>query len=323
VRTTLAETDGQARIQIKQLPGFTVLNVQGRPEKGPPHGIAGYFQMIHDSFNTPGTISVRTSIFARPDYLQIAQDTQMLGSDRTVSLIQTPKLLGGFEGDGAGDGIRFFVQQINNISGAVTVDIKLAATNFAELRRLYPKEIADYLQPIFRDLGQEAGVFAADPKIAWQVFADKWEGDPQVEAKVKELIAQADSDNFQDREAALEALQALGQPAALVLVRTDRSKLSAEQNSRIDTFLAPYQPLTKDEAARLRVNPDFLLSCLYNDDARIRTHALAELEQIFDRKIPFDVKLEGDPRYAAVSTLRTELMPPPSSQPTTLPVENE
>src|ERR1043166_1505344 len=135
-----------------------------------------------------------------------------------------------------------------------------------DLRRKYPREVARYLEPIFRDFKQESVLARVDPKLAWQVFAPAYVPPPELAAKVKALAVKLDAENFADREAASRELAAMGAPAAMALTRLGRANMSDEQLSRIDVLTAPYKPLPDDQVAKLRNDRFFLLDCLAADD---------------------------------------------------------
>ena len=131
-------------------------------------------------------------------------------------------------------------------------------------------------------------------------------------------MAKFDSDNFQERQDAADELQKIGEPAAVVLARADRSKFSPEQSSGADTFLASYLALSAADVARLHDNPDFLLDCLYSDDEQLRRLAVARLESLAGHKLGLDPAAPSDVRTAAVERAREQLAAP-VTQPTTRP----
>ena len=93
--------------------------------------------------------------------------------------------------------------------------------------------------PLLRDLGQE-GIFSPDPLVAWQVFAETWKPDPAVSRQIQQLLPRLDVDDFHGRDEASRQLEKLGRDGAAVLIHLDRSKLTPEQNARVDLALAPY-----------------------------------------------------------------------------------
>lgn len=305
LRTNLAQTEGKARIGIPSLPGFTTVQIQGKPDPG-TQTLPRHFELTHYSFTTPGTISVQTQVFSSVGYLQIARTVEGISEDSMVQFIQTRQPFG-MDLMANNDGVKLYVNVINKLTDQRIADLNLTAGSVAELRRLYPRETSLYLQPILRDIGQDAAIFAADARAAWQVFAPSITPNLALDATIRQIIVEFDADDFQQREAAQGRLDALGQPAAVALAHVDRSGLSDEQNSRIDTFLAPYHPLSDEEAARLRANPGFMLDCLLTDDPDIRELGLKELNRLLNGKIVIDLSGNASTRSEAVAKLREQI----------------
>ena len=128
------------------------------------------------------------------------------------------------------------------------------------------------------------------------------------------LIKKLDAENFQDREAASKALEALGQPAALAVRRMDRSGFTEEQIGRIDAFLAHFKPTNDVDAKRLRKDRDFLLDCLFSDDEQIRRLAHAELEKVVGRPVEINLTAAPEQRLETIQRLRASIGAVPSTQ---------
>jgi hypothetical protein len=185
----------------------------------------------------------------------------------------------------------------------------LSAPDFVTLRRQHPREVNEHLRPLLRELRLES-VFAVDPTTAWQVFADEWKGNADVAGQVKGLLGDLEGDEYPRREKARQALKRLGPDAALVIYRMDRSGLTPEQNCQLDTVLAVHSTLSRAEAHRMLVDVDFLLDCLYSDDADIRAVAIKHLEQVTKREIKLDAAADDyNARVARVEALRGEFSP--------------
>ena len=308
LRTSLGSTDGAAAVQLKDVAGLaTSIDVQGKTERGPA-GVPRLLTFQHWDLSRPLTIA-HTQVLFTPGHLQVVRTEQGFAGDRSVELIQGVASMAG--GD---EPVRLYVKGYDEAAERDTSDLKLEAPSFAELRRRYPREMAEYVQPIFRALRQEGAVFGVDPRVVWQVFADTWKPAAELATQVKGLVTKLDAEAVRDRESALADLQKLGQPAALTLMGMDRRSLSEEQNSQIDAFLLPYKKLSDAEAGRLRKSPDFLLDCLYVDDEPLRASALAELKQVTGKAIAFNVKAESEARFAVIAELRRQLLPPPATQ---------
>jgi hypothetical protein len=134
-------------------------------------------------------------------------------------------------------------------------------------------------------------------------------------AKVRELLPTLDSDRFQEREAGVGRLQALGVPMMLAVRHMDRSKLSDQQNTLLDTAIAPFRPQSDAEAEKLRGSVEFLLDCLYCDEEPIRRLALERLRATMDRDIEFDAAAEFSARCAAIDRIRSGARVRPATQP--------
>lgn len=306
VTTDMAPTTGPVRVQVEGFSGESTLNL--RSARGAGRDDVLFIQFRHDDFHRDNDILVTTQVLTGPNYIQIARGVENPQEDLNISLIQNlqTRRLMGMQGQ---DAIRLYVQGINSQSGQSTVDLKLAAANLAQLMREHPREMAQYVQPIFRDLHQESAVFAVEPAVAWQVFAPQLQPDPKAAAQVARLLPELGAPRAAQRDQASSALRALGAPGALELMRLDRSKLSPEQNTRLDALLAPYRTLTPAEAADLLNSPDFLLNCLNSDQHDIRAAALDRLKKKFPA-IQFNLDADPSDRQAAVARLRQSLLPP-------------
>jgi hypothetical protein len=188
-------------------------------------------------------------------------------------------------------------------------DVRLSAGSFEELLRKYPGPTAKYLAPVFRDFGQDAAVFAVDPRVAWQLFPDAVDPDEAMASRVLALLDRLNVDDFRQREAAAVELAELGGPAMLVLGELDRATLTGEQNARIDTLLAGYRRLDAAEAAALLEDPEFLLRCFtYCEDRPARAAAARALGQVLARDdLPLDPASELPARTRAADLVRDEL----------------
>lgn len=187
--------------------------------------------------------------------------------------------------------------------------IEIFSPNFITLRSEHPAEFEKYVRPAFEALRQDPIVLGVDPKIAWQVLGDTARPAAEIAAKVSAILSQFNSEDFSTRAAAEKQLQALGEPAALYLLSTDRSKLAPEQRARCDKFLAAYHPLTDEQARAFRTDVNFLLDCLYSGDPAERAAALDHLSRAVRTNISFDVNAPSVQRIAAIAQLRKQLSP--------------
>ena len=144
---------------------------------------------------------------------------------------------------------------------------------------------------------------------AWQVLADDWTGDDALKDQVKSVVARTGAEAFSERRAALRDLRNLGEKAALVLMKTDRNGLSVEQTNAINTFLAPYMPLSETETKHLGGDPTFLLNLQYSDDVDLRKLAAARLTKVLRKPVGFDPAAADAVRIAGVEKLRSTVTP--------------
>jgi hypothetical protein len=188
------------------------------------------------------------------------------------------------------------------------LNVYVHEVDFPTLVRGHPREVDAYLRPVLRELGQES-VFAPDPAIAWEIFADEWAVPAKLKQDVAAQVAQLGASDAKAREAASQALARLGRDGALAILQLDRADLSPEQDARLDAVVAAQMPLPRTEAARLRKNVAFLLDCLNSDDRAIRVAALKRLRSVRSPKIEFDVDLVPPARGDAVAELRDKVRP--------------
>jgi hypothetical protein len=312
IRTSIPTTDGSA-VVIGDRP--TMMSVAAHhPEgvQGSPY-VPMYFMLINHEYPPAGGISI-AHVNVVGQRVQVSRNVADEGERNlfNVDLIQDDAFLE--EGD---DRVRFYVQVIRGGEEQL-VDLKLSAPNITELRRKYPVETMRYLEPIFSEFGQASVLFQVNNKAAWQVLggAATTKPSPELSAKVDALLVKLDADDPKEREAALAELEKSGQPAALLLMRRDRKGLSEEQRARVETFLAPYKPLTDDEAAKMRGDAEFLLMALSSDDDALAALALERLKQVSNQPIAFDLATSGPARTEAIAALRAKLLPA-ATQPAT------
>lgn len=192
--------------------------------------------------------------------------------------------------------------------GAAPDQVNLQSPDFFSFIREHPAETEQHLRPLFREFGQEA-VFAPDTLIAWQVFNDLWKPDAGIGRQVDALLPGLKSYDYHARDAAQFRLQQLGRDGAAVLMHLDRSRLTPEQNARVDCALAPYALLPAKEAARLGNDTGFLLDCLYSDNVDLRAAAFNRLRGAGRPALQFDLNADAENRSHAIQGLREQLMP--------------
>jgi hypothetical protein len=245
-----------------------------------------FMQFNYCDPSEPGTILVRTQVDCNPEFVHVSQERE-LPTDLpwSVQFVQA---------DQAGpQAVTLYLQIPSAAQQSLLSTRKLTAGSLAELTREHPAEINAYLRPIFRLLKSEPTVFRVDEKAAFQVLADLSRDDPATIAAADRAVADLGADSYPDREAAMARLAALGEPAALYLMRARPHDLRPEQAMRLDLFLAPYRPLDDLLVRRMKSQADFLLDCLYCDDPAIQRLALEQLSRVTGRTIPMPSDLTG------------------------------
>jgi hypothetical protein len=249
------------------------------------------------------TTNVSVTLTALPRQLTLSRTLQTTNG-QTYQVIFTQQRAQTSGGPG-------FVQLIvivTRTQGQAPDQLNLEGTDFFSFVREHPDETEKHLRPLFRELGQE-GVFAPDSLVAWQVFSDLWKPDATVARHVESLLPGLNSEDYHVRDSAQLALDRLGRDGAAVLIHLDRSRLTPEQNARVDCALAPYAQLSGKQAARLGMDTGFLLDCLYSDNAALRGAALNRLRTTLRPGLQFDLNADAPARSAAVQALREQLVP--------------
>lgn len=293
----------------------TVYLGRSRTFDGPGNSPAEFrtFSLTHYDFSRPGVLET-LSVQAQQDYFHVDCSAQLPEGYRSVRLTeQGPQLEATPAGSprlppaGAPEGTAQLTITRADANNRPQM-VNLVEPDFQSLVRRHPREVEEYVRPMLARLGQDA-VFAPDPLVAWQVFSDRWVSDDAMRQQVAVMLPALDAPDFRARDEAVRRLLDLGRPGAAVLLRLDRSKLSAEQCLRIDRILRPYAQLPAPEAAKLRSDVGFLLDCLYVEDAHLRRVALDRLRDVTGQPLAFDLSAGSDRRAAAVNALRQKLQP--------------
>src|SRR5882724_642233 len=213
-----------ARLKVEGMEGVNVLTMTPSSKSKTPEN----FTFTNTNFSDPRAVQVATHLSFNYGNLIMGRYAQLLDGYNNVTLNQGNI----FEEDLGRAAPRSAVQfsvQIGDSQGTSQTNIQYIAPDFATLRRQHPREIDQYLRPLLRQLQMES-VLAADPMVAWQVFADDLKPDQATLKEVQSLLPALDSDSFQDRDRALQSLQNKGLPVAVAITHLDRSKLSDQQN---------------------------------------------------------------------------------------------
>ena len=301
--TNMPSTRNQpVRLKIEGLEGSNVLSISGSGNSKTPD----IFTFTNTTFSDPRAVQIATSLTLHLGTLSMGRYAVLIDGYHNVTLNQGNLFEDDFRVSQGGrdrTGVQFSVQ-IGDSQGTSQTNIQYIAPDFATLRRQHPKEIDQYLRPLLRQLQMES-VLAADPMVAWQVFADDLKPDPATLTIVQALLPALDSDSFQDRDRALQSLQEKGLPVAVAITHLDRSKLSDQQNMLLDTAMAAFQPQRGADLSKWRNDQEFLLDCLYTEDLAIRTAALEALQRKLARPVKFDVTADFATRSAAVDAMRS------------------
>ena len=301
--TNMPPTRNQpVRLKIEGLEGTNVLSITASGKSKTPDS----FNFTNTSFSDPRAVQIGTSLTLNYGTLSMGRYAVLIDGYHNVTLNQGNIFdddFRGFQGGRDRTGVQFSAQ-IGDSQGTSQTNIQYIAPDFATLRRQHPKEIDQYLRPLLRQLQMES-VLAADPMVAWQVFADDLKPDPATLTIVQALLPALDSDSFQDRDRALQSLQQKGLPVAVAITHLDRSKLSDQQNMLLDTAMAAFQPQRGTDLSKWRNDTDFLLDCLYTEDLAIRTAALDALQKKLGKTVKFDVTADFSARSAAVDAMRS------------------
>jgi hypothetical protein len=181
----------------------------------------------------------------------------------------------------------------------------LRGANLAQLRIEHAEVVDRYLRPVLRKLDAES-VLVPSAKVATIALAEPMKAE-QLKRIVAQRVAELDADSYSDRQAATDALRALGPQAADALREVDQTKLSEEQRSRLNTVLDDFKNVQLPDLSDLRNNRHFLLDCLLIDDADVRVRALEVLRKNVDHPVTFDVDADPAARAEAVAELRRKL----------------
>lgn len=313
--TTTLPPSGYQQISLSNLPGISIVNVrQMNSAAAPPVPGAAFtpdfFVLTHYDFTDPAWEQTLTTVILNPMNLQLARDSESPSQTFNITLMQNTGLLSGTEAR-----VRLLVKLLDKNHEKPLVNIERLAPDFVALRRMYPDDCNRYLGPLLHMLRADASVFSPDLKLIWQVFAADLPPDPAMVNRVSEILTRLDADNYHDRKIAADELNQLGELGALALLRMDRTGMSPEQSSRVNSFLAPYQPVSAADASRLGKDVDFLIDCLFDPAPEVNQLALQHLRNATKQPVEFDASLTGDRRRDAISALRHRLSPGPSTAP--------
>jgi hypothetical protein len=179
----------------------------------------------------------------------------------------------------------------------------ITAADLDELRRKYPDETCWYLLPLLRQMTGQP-ILRPGGGDVYRVFADI-PADPAVTRQIDQLLPALAATDPQERERATAALNALGRPGALAALRYDAESLIPEQRTRLQAMVSRNATLGVTDPAAAAKDGNFLIDCLEDEDAAVRTRAKTLLEHVLGHKVDFDPDAPPDRRAAAASAIRT------------------
>ena len=288
------------RVKLTDLPGAYV--------QAGMRGTA--FNLTINDFSKPDVVRTETNVNWSQYHFSLARTVHQGQGYQQLTLTQGMTAL-----DADGRSLRGAVTlhvRHSDLTGNAQVEHNCAAPDLLSLRRQNARVVDEYLRPVLREIHQES-LLAVDAAQAWQVFVDDWPVDRAVAAEVERLLPGLDAEKYEQRDAAMRALAAKGQAGALVLYRADRKRLTAQQNMAVDAAMSGYELVGSAEGAALRRDLDFLLDCLYSDDASIRAAAMKHVRAVSGRPVEIDAALLAEQRAAAVDELRRVLVAKPAA----------
>lgn len=307
LETDLRFLPGVRQVRLRGLEGIAEVQVGQRP-RGPMR-LVPFYDFTYRGPAEPAGGSVQTNVNAVAGRLRITRVHRLDDLHATVGLTQEAFARRGRPGARA-TRVTLTVRVVTSTKGAVE-EFRLSAGSFEELLRRHAAAAAKYLAPVFRDFGQDAAVFGVDARVAWQLFPDAVEVDEATASRVLAVLERFNAPEFAQREAAAAELDAIGGPAVRVIGELDREALTAEQNTRIDAFLADYRQLDAAEVAGLLEEPGFLLRCFtYCEVEPARAAAARALAEILALPLDLDPAADLPARIAAADLLGEQLPKP-------------
>jgi hypothetical protein len=300
LRTPLPDIPPFRKVKIGSADDWTLISVNGG---APPNGkpvIPAFFLLTQSTYTPTQTETLLLQQMPGNVFIISLQDQTPTGNKTVQLQEQFPNRPVNIPGGGCQ------LTMMEFVPGRPVVPIVWNAANFAALTLEHPAEVDRYLRPLLHKLDQDAAL-VPDPMLAFELFSDQWTTDSATTAKVHSLIPGLAGGDFHSRTRVENELAALGKDAALALIHVDRSKLSPEQNARIDKVLLPYRPISTQEAAKLRAAPGFLANYLYSDDVVIRKAAFAQLLSVTKLPLVFDPAADPTARTAAIAALFKQL----------------
>lgn len=300
---TTQPRDSQVQLVVPGLCGRSKLLVFDSPD---PNIKLKSFTYQHDDRHDPiyGESSVNISAIGGQTMLsRFFENTKFHGEIQFNQDAPTTDTMPGEQSP-----VRLLISVTDKFNQTKLVDLSLNANSFTQLCREHRADVDRYFRPIVREFDQDAAIFAIPASLAWQTLGDAGSADATLRTKVMALLTDADSDRYTKRQAAIDALKTLGGEAQPILRHLDRSQLSIQQASVVDSLLADAGSSTAQ--SKVDDDPSFLLDVLYNDDPRLKTLAIDRLQEITGQKLTLNDAKDA----SAIRRLRDKLLP--TTQPT-------
>jgi hypothetical protein len=216
--------------------------------------------------------------------LNLSLSEQGLSGSSTSQYIDNPMAAG----NEPGRAIAFYVQRLGegaipgvSVGAFGDEDGQQAAEENAEKMRRYVSSsfaglMSDHvdarlpLRRMFTAMGAPEIPALASAPLALDLAADGVWIDAERLEEIDALIKRLDADEYVDRQAASDALDAMGIDARIRLLQIDPMELSPEQHSRAEALLSETPRGDAEEIAALRVRGEVVIDLLYHPDVRVR-----------------------------------------------------
>lgn len=153
----------------------------------------------------------------------------------------------------------------------------LSGSGVIELLEQNPIVVRQFLDPVLTEL---SGNHLLRPRAGdvYRVFTEI-DATPEEIARVRQILPALNARDRDVRDAASAALDRLGPPAVLALLRMDRNAFSPEQSVRVDDFLAR-NSLGRIDPRAARGDLPFLRYAVEDQDKRVRDAARDQMQQL-------------------------------------------
>ena len=244
----------------------------------------------------PGFIQMRVPTGAVPLSFSGHNLSTPLGGTFSLEFSSTPR------------GVRASVTRTAGVylGRAATSVLDASARDLSQLAAEHPDEVRIFVAPILQEI-TGLDCFAPGAGDVYRAF-DHLKPDPAAALALTNLLPRLDDESYAVRSEAGRELRALGPAGVLAALRAERRGLSAEQNARVEGFIASHVAGAARTPAAARRDAEFLLQCLRYDDPAVRTAAKRALGELSGRRISFDPDLAGQERADAADKLRVELL---------------